>query len=213
MLNAPQKRKKTTVLLVDDHALLRRGLADLIKYEPDLEVIGEAADGEAAIAAAERLNPDVIVMDLMMPVMDGVEATRRIKAAMPQTKILILTTFGTSADVARAVEAGASGAIMKDDDMENQLAAIRTAANGGKAFSPGIEKSLRDTPSIPKLTDKQRVILESVTRGLTNRDIATMLDISADAVKQHLAAIFTKIGAANRSEAVSIALRKHLLKL
>ena len=213
MLNAPQNRKKTTILLVDDHALLRRGLADLIKYEVDLKVIGEAADGEAAIAAAERLNPDVIVMDLMMPVMDGVEATRRIKATMPETKILILTTFGTSADVARAVDAGASGAIMKDDAMENQLAAIRTAANGGKAFSPGIEKSLGDTPAMPKLTDKQKVILESVTRGLTNRDIATMLGISADAVKQHLAAIFTKIGAANRSEAVSIALRKHLLKL
>ena len=145
--------------------------------------------------------------------MDGVEATRRIKATMPETKILILTTFGTSADVARAVDAGASGAIMKDDAMENQLAAIRIAANGGKAFSPGIEKSLRDAPSIPKLTDKQRVILESVTRGLTNRDIATMLDISTDAVKQHLAAIFTKIGAANRSEAVSIALRRHLLKI
>lgn len=213
MLNAPQNRKKTTILLVDDHALLRRGLADLIKYEVDLEVIGEAADGEAAITAAERLNPDVIVMDLMMPVMDGVEATRRIKATMPETKILILTTFGTSADVARAVDAGASGAIMKDDAMENQLAAIRTAANGGKAFSPGIEKSLRDAPSIPKLTDKQKVILESVTRGLTNRDIARMLDISTDAVKQHLAAIFSKLGAANRSEAISIALRKHLLKI
>ncbi len=213
MLNEPQNRKKTTILLVDDHALLRRGLADLIKYEVDLEVIGEAADGEAAIAAAERLNPDVIVMDLMMPVMDGVEATRRIKATMPETKILILTTFGTSADVARAVDAGVSGAIMKDDAMENQLAAIRTAANGGKAFSPVIEKSLGDTPAMPKLTDKQKVILESVTRGLTNRDIATMLGISTDAVKQHLAAIFTKIGAANRSEAVSIALRKHLLKL
>jgi len=213
MLNKPQKKRKTKVLLVDDHALLRRGLADLIKYESDLEVVGEAADGEAAIEAAERLNPDVIVMDLMMPAMDGVEATRRIKATMPDAKILILTTFGTSADVARAVDAGASGAIMKDDAMENQLAAIRTVANGGKAFSSGIEKSLSDTPSVPKLTDRQKIILESVTRGLTNRDIATMLDISTDAVKQHLTAIFTKIGAANRSEAVSIALRRHLLKL
>jgi DNA-binding NarL/FixJ family response regulator len=204
---------KTRILLVDDHALLRRGLADLISYEKDMTVIGEAGDGEAAFHAAMDLKPDLVVMDLMMPVVDGVEATRRIKEALPDTRILVLTTFGTSADVARAVEAGASGAIMKDDAMENQLAAIRTAANGGKAFSPGIEKSLGDTPAMPKLTDKQKVILESVTRGLTNRDIATMLDISTDAVKQHLAAIFTKIGAANRSEAVSIALRKHLLKL
>jgi DNA-binding NarL/FixJ family response regulator len=205
--------KPVSVLLVDDHALIRRGLADLIRYESDLKVAGEAANGQEAVEAARKLNPDIIVMDLMMPEMDGVEATRRIKAERPDSRILILTTFGTSADVARAMAAGASGAMMKDAETDDQLAAIRAVAAGGKAFSPGIEKTLNELPPPPYLTDRQMLILESVTRGLTNRDIATMLDISTDAVKQHLAAIFTKIGAANRSEAVSIALRKHLLKL
>ena len=212
-MNNPPKMKPVSVLLVDDHALIRRGLADLIRYESDLKVAGEAANGQEAVEAARKLNPDVIVMDLMMPEMDGVEATRRIKAERPDSRILILTTFGTSADVARAMAAGASGAIMKDAETDDQLAAIRAVAAGGKAFSPGIEKTLNELPPPPDLTDRQMLILESVTRGLTNRDIATMLGISADAVKQHLAAIFSKLGAANRSEAISIALRKHLLKL
>ena len=212
-MNNPPKMKPVSVLLVDDHALIRRGLTDLIRYESDLNVAGEASNGQEAVEAARKINPDVIVMDLMMPEMDGVEATRRIKAERPDSRILILTTFGTSADVARAMAAGASGAIMKDAETDDQLAAIRAVAAGGKAFSPGIEKALNELQPTPDLTDRQLLILESVTRGLTNRDIATMLGISADAVKQHLAAIFTKIGAANRSEAVSIALRKHLLKI
>ena len=212
-MNNPPKMKPVSVLLVDDHALIRRGLTDLIRYESDLNVAGEASNGQEAVEAARKLNPDVIVMDLMMPEMDGVEATRRIKAERPDSRILILTTFGTSADVARAMAAGASGAIMKDAETDDQLAAIRTVAAGGKAFSPGIEKALNELQPTPDLTDRQLLILESVTRGLTNRDIATMLGISADAVKQHLAAIFSKLGAANRSEAISIALRKHLLKL
>ena len=212
-MNNPPKMKPVSVLLVDDHALIRRGLTDLIRSESDLNVAGEASNGQEAVEAARKLNPDVIVMDLMMPEMDGVEATRRIKAERPDSRILILTTFGTSADVARAMAAGASGAIMKDAETDDQLAAIRAVAAGGKAFSPGIEKALNELQPTPDLTDRQLLILESVTRGLTNRDIATMLGISADAVKQHLAAIFSKLGAANRSEAISIALRKHLLKL
>ena len=212
-MNNPPKMKPVSVLLVDDHALIRRGLTDLIRYESDLNVAGEASNGQEAVEAARKLNPDVIVMDLMMPEMDGVEATRRIKAERPDSRILILTTFGTSADVARAMAAGASGAIMKDAETDDQLAAICAVAAGGKAFSPGIEKALNELQPTPDLTDRQLLILESVTRGLTNRDIATMLGISADAVKQHLAAIFSKLGAANRSEAISIALRKHLLKL
>ena len=212
-MNNPPKMKPVSVLLVDDHALIRRGLTDLIRYESDLNVAGEASNGQEAVEAARKLNPDVIVMDLMMPEIDGVEATRRIKAERPDSRILILTTFGTSADVARAMAAGASGAIMKDAETDDQLAAIRAVAAGGKAFSPGIEKALNELQPTPDLTDRQLLILESVTRGLTNRDIATMLGISADAVKQHLAAIFSKLGAANRSEAISIALRKHLLKL
>ena len=204
-------KSKTRILIVDDHALIRRGLADLLRYEKDLAVVGEAGDGEAAVAVATELKPDVVVMDLMMPVMDGVEATQRIKEALPETKILILTTFGTSVDVARAIAAGASGAIMKDASMEDQLHAIRTVASGGKVLSPEIEKTVQEEP-LPEFTKRQLVILESAARGLTNKDIANMLDISPDAVKQHLAAICSKLGAANRVEAIAIAIRKHLLK-
>ena len=204
---------KTRILLVDDHALLRRGLADLISYEKDMTVIGEAGDGEAAFHAAMDLKPDLVVMDLMMPVVDGVEATRRIKEALPDTRILVLTTFGTSADVARAVEAGASGAIMKDASTDEQLSAIREVAAGGRVIAPEIKRYMDSNPMPPAFTQRQMQILEFVTQGLGNKEIANHLDISTDAVKQHLAAIFTKIGAANRSEAVSIALRRHLLKI
>ena len=204
-------KSKTRILIVDDHALIRRGLADLLRYEKDLAVVGEASDGEAAVAVATELKPDVVVMDLMMPVMDGVEATRRIKAVLPEAKILILTTFGTSVDVARAIAAGASGAIMKDASMEDQLNAIRTVASGDKVLSPEIEKAVQEEP-LPEFTERQQLILESIARGLTNKDIANMLDISSDAVKQHFAAICAKLGAANRAEAVNVAHRKHLLK-
>ena len=206
------KSTKTRILIVDDHALIRRGLADLLRYEKDLSVVGEVSDGESAIAAATALKPDVVVMDLVMPVMDGVEATRRIKEALPDAKILILTTFGTSADVSRALSAGASGAIMKDASMEDQLNAIRTVAYGGEVLSPEIAKAVQEEP-MPKFTERQLVILESAARGLTNKDIAKMLEISVDVVKQHIAAICSKLGAANRVEAVSLAMRKHLPKL
>ena len=204
-------KSKTRILIVDDHALIRRGLADLLRYEKDLAVVGEAGDGEAAVAVATELKPDVVVMDLMMPVMDGVEATRRIKAVLPEAKILILTTFGTSVDVARAIAAGASGAIMKDASMDDQLNAIRTVASGDKVLSPEIEKAVQEEP-LPEFTERQQLILEYIARGLTNKDIANMLDISSDAVKQHFAAICAKLGAANRAEAVNVAHRKHLLK-
>lgn len=205
------KPSKTRILIVDDHALIRRGLADLIRYEKDLVAVGEASDGEAAVSATAEKKPDVVVMDLVMPVMDGVEATRRIKESVPDAKILILTTFGTSEDVSRAIAAGASGAIMKDASMEEQLAAIRTVASGGTVFPPEMARTVQGTPP-PKLTQRQMVILESTARGLTNKDIAVMLGISADAVKQHLQAICSKLGAANRAEVIAIAIRKHLLK-
>ena len=149
-------KSKTRILIVDDHALIRRGLADLLRYEKDLAVVGEASDGEAAVAVATELKPDVVVMDLMMPVMDGVEATRRIKAVLPEAKILILTTFGTSVDVARAIAAGASGAIMKDASREDQLNAIRTVASGDKVLSPEIEKAVQEEP-LPEVTERRHL--------------------------------------------------------
>ncbi len=207
------KSSKIKILIVDDHALLRRGLADLLRYEKDFSVVGEAGDGETSIRLAAELRPDLVVMDLMMPVMDGVEATRQIKAVLPETHVLILTTFGTSADVARAISAGATGAIMKDASTDEQLAAIRTVAAGGTVFSSEIRRSLDEAPQPPDFTDRQLEVLQSVVDGLGNKEIASKLNISTDAVKQHLNAICTKLGASNRVEAVSIALRRHLLRI
>lgn len=204
--------RKIRILIADDHALLRRGLADLLRYEKDLTVVGEACDGEEAVASVATLKPDVVIMDLVMPGMNGVEATRRIKAEFQDVKILILTTFGTSADVARALNAGASGVVMKDASTDEQLAAIRTVAAGEMSVSADIRMAMNEEPP-PEFTDRQRQILESVARGLTNRDIAVMLGISPDAVRQHVAAVCGKLGAANRSEAVASALRRNLLKL
>lgn len=201
------------VLIVDDHALLRRGLATLLAFDPGLEVVGDAKNGEEAISQAQHLQPDVIVMDLSMPVMDGVEATRRIHESNPAIKILILTSYGTSVDVTRAIEAGASGALVKDTEDDQLVSAIRTVAAGGEAFSPEIRTMLKNEPHPPSLTDRQHEILELTVNGLSSDEIATRLKISAYAVNQHLDTIRKKLGAANRTEAVAIALRKHLLKI
>ena len=205
--------KQMSVLIVDDHSLVRMGLAALLGYQKDFVVAGEAEDGEQAVRLAREIKPDVIVMDLMMPGMDGVEATRQIRTETPDAHILILTTFGTSADVVRAISAGAAGAVMKDTSNDELLAAIRTVAGGGTAFSPEIEQMVKEDPAPPKLTRRQLDILHSVTRGLSNPDIAKQFGITVDGVKADLNVIFSKLGAANRSEAITIALRRHLLKL
>ena len=200
------------VLIVDDHSLVRMGLAALFGYQKDFVVAGEAEDGEQAVRLARETKPNVIVMDLMMPMMDGVEATRRIHAEQPDVKIMILTTFGTSADVARAVQAGAVAALMKDTPNDELLNAIRTIAAGERVFSPEIQKTIAQDPDPPVLTERQTQILKFVMDGLRNSDVARQLGISTDAVKQHLNAICNKLGAVNRAEAIAIAMRRHLLK-
>ena len=204
--------KPIRILLVDDHSLMRLGLTTLMKYHKDLCVVGGADNGQEAVGLAKSLKPDVIVMDLMMPVMDGVEATRRIHAEQPDIKIMILTTFGTSADVARAVQAGAVAALMKDTPNNELLNAIRTIAAGERVFSPEIRKTIAQDPDPPVLTERQTQILKFVMDGLRNSDVARQLGISTDAVKQHLNAICNKLGAVNRAEAIAIAMRRHLLK-
>ena len=200
-------------MIVDDHAILRMGLKSLLSDKKDIELVGEASNGDEAVKKARRLKPDVILMDLVMPVMDGTEATERFLAERPETGILLLTTFGTADGIARSLAAGARGAMMKNVDFTELIRAIRTIATGGCAVNPEIERMIAAEPPLPELTPRQHEILKSVARGLTNADIASQLGISADVVKEHVNSLLLKIGAANRTEAVAIALRKHLIKL
>ncbi len=205
--------KNTTILLADDHAIVRMGLASLLGTQDGLEVVGDAEDGESAVRKALELRPDVVIMDLMMPKKDGATATAEIHAALPETKIVVLTTFGTSDGIANALNAGATGALMKNAPNSQLVETIRAVAKGERAISDEVERLLEEDPPAQALTPRQMEILSGLTRGLTNQDIATELGIREDRVKEHVNVIFTKLGAANRTEAVAIALRKHLLNL
>ena len=204
---------KLRILIVDDHAILRMGLASLLNSKGEIEVVGDAANGSSGIKKAQKLKPDVVIMDLMMPGMDGCETTRRLIAQDPDAKVLILTTFGTSDVINRALEAGAKGAIMKNCDFEELLTAIRAIAAGKDYVSDEIKRILSKDPPVAALSPRQKEILASIVRGFSNPEIARQLGISLDMVKEHVETLFQKIGAANRAEAVAIALRKHLLKV
>ena len=204
---------KIRVLIADDHAIVRAGFAALINAETDIEVVGEAKNGIEAIREAVRLTPDVVVMDILMPRKDGLTATQELHEALPSAKILILTSVGSSDEISRALAAGASGALLKNDENQNIVAAIRDVVRGKNIISREARRMMREDPPKPTLSPRQQEILRSLTRGLSNDDIAKQLGISLPTVKTHLTVLFNKIGAGSRTEAVAIALRKHLLKL
>lgn len=204
---------KIRILIIDDHAIMRMGLASLLSSEPGLEIVGEAEDGGSGIRLAAELKPDVIIMDLIMPGMDGVETTRQIMTELGDMNILILTTFGTADGIAYALESGARGAILKNASLDELVSAVRAVAEGKPSVSPEIEQILSETPPVPKLSPRQSEVLESVARGLSNEDISKQLGISVARVREHLSALFAKMGTANRAETVATALRKHLLKI
>ena len=204
--------KKIAILIADDHKLMRMGLAALISVQKDMAVAGEVEDGEEAVRLARELKPDVVIMDLLMPRMGGAEATRRILADRPETGIVVLSSFTASADLAQAVRNGARGAQAKESPTEDLVEAIRAVARGETALAPEIRQFIEENP-FPALTQKQADILASLVRGLSNAEIATQFEISPVSVKKHLSVVFAKIGAANRAEAVAIALKRHLLKI
>ena len=203
---------KIKVLIADDHTIVRAGLTALLGTEKDIEVVGEAKNGAQAVSEAIKLHPDIVIMDLMMPKMDGVEATKELLRKAPSAKTILLTTYGTSDGIAHALRAGARGAVLKNADNSELAKAIRIVAQGGDYISPDIRQQLAADPPVPDLTPRQSEILESMVRGLTDRDIAQQLGLSPESVSEHVGAIRQKIGAANRTEAVAIAMRKYLLK-
>ena len=204
--------KRISILIADDHAIVRMGLSTLLGAQEGFEVVGEATNGEQAIARALKLRPDVIVMDLVMPKKDGVAATAELREKLPTAKCLILTSFGTSEELKSALEAGAAGILLKSTANGKLVSAIRKVATGKSVIADDVGQIIDEEPPIPELSTRQREILESLTRGLSNNEIALQLDISAESVKTHMTKLFEKLGAANRAEAVAIALKKHLLK-
>ena len=204
--------KNIRVLIADDHAIVRHGLCALLGTERGIEVVGEAKDGNEAVARTKHLAPDVVIMDIVMPRKDGVEATEEIRAAVPSAKIVVLTSFGTSDMISRAIEAGATGALLKTAEDRELISTIRTVANGGRVISPAVRKLISTDPPAPELTPRQLEILQAMARGLTNKDIANMFGIRTDGVNEHVLAILAKLGAANRTEAVATAIRKQLIR-
>jgi DNA-binding NarL/FixJ family response regulator len=210
----------TSVLVVDDEALLRTAFSSLINAEDDLEVVGEAADGRQAVQLATGLSPDVVVMDVRMPVMDGIEATRRITSA-GGSRVLILTTFDLDEYVFEALRAGASGFALKSRPLEELLSAIRTVAAGEALLAPSVTRRLiahfaeqtrpQETrePKAPRglaeLTEREREVLSLVAHGLSNAELAQRLHVSLPTAKTHVSRILTKLGARDRTQLVVLA--------
>ena len=205
--------KKIKILLADDHRLLRMGLATLIASEKDMEVIGEAENGREAVEFARSLRPNIVIMDLMMPEMSGAEATKTIHAELPDVKIMILTTFGTSNEMIDALSNGASGALMKDTATEDLVDSIRAIVAGREVIPSKLRHLVRERSSAVKLSDRHLEILAAVSKGFSNADIARQFGLSEITVKKHLSAIFEKLGVSNRAEAVAIAISKQLVKM
>lgn len=208
--------EKIRLLIVDDHPVVRDGLRGMLENQPDFDVAGEASEGNAAVQLAESLQPDIVLMDLRMPVMDGVTALREIKIQNPQVQVLVLTTYDSDADILPAIEAGASGYLLKDSSREELFSAIRAAARGETVLAPAVAARLVSrmrAPGEEQLSSRELEVLQLVAEGESNSEIASHLHISQATVKSHLVHIFGKLGVSDRTAAVTVALRRGILSL
>jgi NarL family two-component system response regulator LiaR len=225
-LPASTADKKISVLLVDDHAVVRQGLRMFIDMQPDMEVLGEGANGVEAVELASRFNPDVILMDLLMPVMDGVEATTRLLERNPQARILILTSFGEDDRLFPAIRAGAQGYLLKDIQPRDLVQAIRETYQGKAQLHPDVARRLMEAfshdmapkevkqgsqpPELENLTEREREVLDLIARGLTNHEIAGKMVISEKTVKTHVSNLLNKLNLEDRTRAAIWALKHGL---
>jgi DNA-binding NarL/FixJ family response regulator len=204
------------LLIADDHPVVRAGLRGILDSQPDFEVVGEAADGAEAVAMTGRLLPHVVLMDLRMPKMGGVEAIGRIKAEHPQVHVLVLTTYDSDADILPAIETGATGYMLKDTPREELFEAIRAAAQGRPLLAPAVAARLMERmrgPAEEALSSREIEVLALVAKGANNREVAGQLFISEATVKTHLLHIYSKLGVADRTAAVTTALERGILRL
>ena len=207
------------ILIVDDHPVVRTGLRGMFETDPGFIVAGEAANGDEAVAQTATERPDVVLMDLQMPVLDGVEATRRIRQSPGAPPVLVLTTYDSDSQILRAIEAGASGYILKDAPLETLFAAVRSVVGGGSPLDPTVAARLLGRlggnvgGGQEALTGRELDVVRLVARGSSNREIARDLRISEATVKTHLLHIFEKLGVADRTSAVTTAIRRGLIEL
>src|SRR5262245_36369010 len=201
------------VLLVDDHALLRTGVANIINQEPDLRVVAEAGNGVEAVEAFERHHPDVTLLDLRMPVMEGVEAVRQIRGRDPNGRVIVLTTFDTDDEISRALKAGAKAYVLKDISADNLLSCIRDVLAGKTYLAPAAAAKLAEGVTHVQLTPREMSTLKLVADGKANKEIANDLEISERTVKTHVGHLFEKLGVTSRTEAVKVAMRRGLVRL
>jgi DNA-binding NarL/FixJ family response regulator len=216
----------TSVLLCDDQALVRVGLRKILEAEDDLEVVGEVGDGEDAVTEAQRLKPDIVLMDIRMPVLDGIEATRRIVKTQPDSRVVVLTTFGLDGYVYDALRVGASGFMLKDAPPEEIVAAVRIVANGDALLAPAVTRAVIQEfanrspapapmalpPALEELTPREREVLELLSRGMSNPEICAQLVVSEATAKTHVARILQKLGLRDRIQAVIYAYETGLVE-
>ncbi|MCG3142322.1 MAG: Transcriptional regulatory protein LiaR [Anaerolineae bacterium] len=206
--------ERIQLVLVDDHPVVRAGLRGMLEGQTDFEIVGEASDGAQGVELARQLKPRVVLMDLQMPKMDGATATEQIHAALPETAVLVLTTFDRDADILRAIEAGAAGYLLKDAPREELFRAIRAAARGQAALSPTVATRLMNhmrAPAQENLSAREIEALQLVRQGASNKEIAKQLHISQATVKTHLLHAFAKLGVDDRTAAVTVAIERGIL--
>ncbi len=201
------------ILLVDDHTILRQGLAMIIKYAPDMTVIAQANDGRQAIDLFQEHQPDVTLMDLRMPQMEGVEAISAIRAEFKQARIMVLTTYDADEDIYRGLQAGAQGYLLKDTEADELLNAIRTVHNGEKYISSKVGLKLVERLSNPELSEREFEVLRLMAEGMNNLGIATALIIGESTVKTHVNRILGKLGVSDRTQAVIVAAKRGIISL
>jgi DNA-binding NarL/FixJ family response regulator len=204
------------LVIADDHPVVRDGLRAMLDTQPDIEVVGEVGTGAEALSMVRSLRPDLVLMDLQMPELDGASATRRIRSENNDVQVLVLTTYDTDADISRAVQAGATGYLLKDARREDLFNAVRLAARGESVLSPGVASRVLGrmrAPAEESLSVREIEVLGAVARGFSNREVARELHVSEATVKTHLLHVFAKLGVDDRTAAVTVALERGIIRL